>query len=180
MKKLVYLLFAFASFFLLLTGCDNNEQKNTKLTNSNQSSSPLNLKKVTDNIVEATLDKNNNIVINKSDITEKATYIIYEYEDTTIGLIAVKDSKGNVKVVVNTCQSCAGSPYAYFVQVGDKIQCQNCGNTFAIDDLDNLVAGGCNPIGLTDKKEDKTKITIGTNQLKDLKAKFSNWQGPKV
>lgn len=180
MKRGVYLLFALISFFLLLTGCDNQEQKNTKLTSTNQPSAPANLKKVTGKVVKATLDKNNNIVINKNDITEDVTYISYEYEGTTIGLLAVKDSKGNVKVVVNTCQSCAGSPYAYFVQVGDKIQCQNCGNTFAIDDLDNLVAGGCNPIGLTDKKEDKTKITIGTNQLKDLKAKFSNWQGPKV
>ena len=49
----------------------------------------------------------------------------YEYKNVTIGLLAVKDSKGNVKVVVNTCQSCDGSPYTYFVQVGDKMLCQN-------------------------------------------------------
>lgn len=55
----------------------------------------------------------------------------------TIGLLEVKDSFFNVKVVINTCQSCDSSPYAYFVQVGNKIQCQNCGNMFAIDKLDN-------------------------------------------
>ena len=107
-------------------------------------------------------------------------YISYEYEGVTIGLIAVKDSKNNVKVVVNTCQSCGGSPYAYFVQVGNKIQCQNCGNMFAIDELDNLVEDGCNPIAIEDKQTKDGVITIGTKQLKELKAKFENWKGPKV
>lgn len=97
-----------------------------------------------------------------------------------IGLIAVKDSNKNVKVVINTCQSCGGSPYAYFVQVGNKIQCQNCGNMFAIDELDNHVEDGCNPIVIEDKQTNGGVITIGTKQLKELKSKFENWKGPKV
>lgn len=86
----------------------------------------------------------------------------------------------NEKVVINTCQSCGGSPYAYFVQVGNKIQCQNCGNMFAIDELDNLVEDGCNPIAVEDKQTKDGIIIIGTNQLKELKGKFENWKGPKA
>lgn len=71
-----------------------------------------------------------------------------------------------------------GSPYAYFVQVGDKIQCQNCGNMFSIDGLDNLVDDGCNPIAIEDKIEKDNEILIGTEQLKRLKEKFENWKGP--
>lgn len=97
-----------------------------------------------------------------------------------IGLIAVKDSNKNVKVVINTCQSCGSSLYAYFVQVGSKVQCQNCGNMFAIDELDNLVEDGCNPIVIEDKQTNGGVITIGTKQLKKLKSKFENWKGPKV
>ena len=118
-------------------------------------------------------------MINKKDITDKAVYISYEYEDVTIGLLAVKDSNGLVKVVVNTCASCGGSHYAYFVQVGDKIQCQNCGNLFAIDELDNLVPDGCNPIGIEERIDTDDTIVIGTEQLKGLKEKFASWKGPK-
>jgi len=112
--------------------------------------------------------------------TEEVVYISYEYEGVTIGLIAVRDSEGKVIVVVNTCQSCGGSPYAYFVQVGNKIQCQNCGNLFNIDDLDNLTPDGCNPIGIEDRTDKDGKIIIGTSQLKELKDKFENWKGPKT
>ena len=103
-----------------------------------------------------------------------------EYEGVIIGLIAVRNSEGKVIVVVNTWQSCGGSPYAYFVQVGNKIQCQNCGNLFAIDDLDNLTIDGCNQIGVEDRTDKDGKITIGTEQLKQLKNKFENWKGPRV
>ena len=82
---------------------------------------------------------------------------------------------GNVKVIINTCQSCEGSPSAYFVQIGDEIQRQNCKSTFAIDNLDNVVENGCNPMLIKDGI-----ITIGTKQLNNLKDKFANWEGLKV
>ena len=66
------------------------------------------------------------------------------------------------------------------MQVGDKLQCQNCGNLFLIDELDALVPDGCNPIGITDRKDSKDTITIGTKQLQELKDKFINWKGPKA
>lgn len=134
----------------------------------------------TGEIRKAELNEYGYILINEADITDKVTYISYEYEGVTIGLLAVRDSKGDVKVVINTCQSCGGSPYAYFVQVGNKIQCQNCGNMFAIDDLDNLVDNGCNPIQVEDKQTKDGIITIKTEQLKNLKDRFENWKGPKA
>lgn len=51
---------------------------------------------------------------------------------------------------------------------------------FAIDELDNLVEDGCNPIVIEDKQTNSGVITIGTKQLKKLKSKFENWKGPKV
>lgn len=92
------------------------KQKNSERT-------PSSVKEVTGEIKRAELNENNDIVIKESDITDEADYINYEYEGVTIGLLAVKDSKRNTKVVVNTCQSCGGSPYVYFVQVGNMIQC---------------------------------------------------------
>ena len=175
MKKIGLLLIIFMSFFAL-TGCASE----TNEASVKDPDAPAGLKEITGDIVKATLNKDGNIVINKNDITENAIYISYEYEGVTIGLLAVRDSNGDIKVVVNTCQSCGGSPYAYFVQVGDKIQCQNCGNFFAIDELDNLVPDGCNPIGIEDRTDTDETIIIGTEQLKGLKDKFENWKGPKA
>ena len=169
-KKIVIILLTVLSISII-TGCEKEEK---------DPNAPANLKEVTVNIEKAILNKDGNIIINEKDITEEVIYISYEYENVTIGLLAVRDSEGKVIVVVNTCQSCGGSPYAYFVQVGDKIQCQNCGNTFAIDDLDNLTPDGCNPIGIDERTDKDGKIIIGTEQLKELKEKFENWKGPKV
>lgn len=155
---------------LSLTAC--TQSKDTSKSNSTT-------KKITGKIVKANLNDDGNIIIKTKDITTKAMYISYEYEGITIGLLAVRDSKNNVKVVVNTCQSCGEAPNAYFVQVGNKIQCQNCKNMFAIDELDNLEDGGCNPIAIKDKKIQDGVITIGVDQLKELKDKFKNWNGPK-
>lgn len=49
---------------------------------------------------------------------------------------------------------------------------------FSIDELDNLVDDGCNPIEIEDKIETDNEILIGTEQLKKLKEKFENWKGP--
>ena len=160
---------------LILVGCKRDEEDNKK-----DPKAPARLKEVTGKIVKADLDSNGNIIINEKDIDIFATYIDYEYEGVTIGLLVVRNSSGKVIVVVNTCQSCGGSPYAYFVQVNDKIQCQNCGNLFAIDDLDNLVPDGCNPIGIENRIDKDGKIIIETKQLNLLKDKFANWKGPKV
>lgn len=141
---------------------------------------PSMVKEVTGEIKKAELNENNDIVIKESDITDEAVYINYEYEGVIIGLLAVKDSNGKAKVVVDTCQSCGGSPYAYFVQVGNMIQCQNCGSTFAIDNLDKLIEDGCNPIPIEENEEKDGVITIGVEQLKVLKSRFENWKGPKA
>ncbi len=171
MKKISILLLIFLLMFSL-TACTTKEENDEK--------TPARLKEITGEIVKASTNSAGNIIIKESDITNEVVYISYEYEGVTIGLLAVKDSNGNVKVVINTCQSCGGSPYAYFVQIGDKIQCQNCGSVFAIDELDNLIEDGCNPIAIEDKETKDGIITIGVEQLKELKSKFENWKGPKA
>ena len=172
MKKITLILFLVC---FILTGCGNHKHEK-----SNNNGEPVNLKEIKGEVLKANLDDDGNIIIEEKSITDQVEYIAYEYENVTIGLLAVRNSKGKVIIVINTCQSCGGSPYAYFVQVGDKIQCQNCGNLFAIDELDNLVPDGCNPIGIEKRTDKDGKIIIGTTQLKELKDKFENWKGPKL
>lgn len=172
MKKIIVCILIVLSIFTL-TGCGKEEKLSREKI-------PSNLKEITGEVKKANLNRDGNIVIDSSEVTDQVIYYSYEYEEVTIGLLTVRDSSGNIKVVVNTCQSCGGSPYAYFVQVGDKIQCQNCGNVFDIDKLDDLESDGCNPIAIEDRTDEDDKIIIGTDQLKKLKDKFLNWKGPKA
>ena len=63
--------------------------------------------------------------------TDKDIYINYEYERVIIGLLAVKDLNGNLKIVVNTCQSCRESSYFFIKQdslcifQADKLEARN-------------------------------------------------------
>lgn len=98
MRPISLLAFVFLCF-LTFSGCGNQ---------NNISEKPANLKEITGKIEKANLDKDGNIIIDEDDITTDITYIDYEYEGVTIGLLAVRDSKDKVKIVVNTCQSCGG------------------------------------------------------------------------
>lgn len=161
MKKRIILFVILVLNIFIVAGCKKDDQKqNWK-------------------VVEATLNEDGNIIVEKNEITDEVTYISYKVDGVIIGLLAVKDSNSNVRVVINTCQSCGGSPNAYFIQIDNKIQCQNCGNIFQIDDLGDLKGGGCNPIAIEDMKETEDQIIIGVEQLKNLKDKFENWNGPK-
>lgn len=158
----------------MLVSCDKHEEHNKN------NGEPANLKEIIGVPLKADLNEDGNIVIEEAKITNQVVYYTYEYEGVIIGLLAVRNSSGKVIVVVNTCQSCGGSPYAYFVQDNEYVQCQNCGNMFLIDDLDHLEKDGCNPIEIEDLTRNKGKIIIGTEQLKELKGKFENWKGPKA
>ena len=173
MKKFVFGVVLFISMFGL-TGC-GNETLEKQNSNSNVSAG---LKEITGKIYQVEIDEDGNIVIDKDKITEEVSYYSYEYDGVIIGLLAVKDENGKFHVVINTCQSCGGTPRAYFVQVGNKIQCQNCGNTFLITELDNLETGGCNPIGIEELEEQDDKFIIDHEELEQYKDKFENWKGP--
>lgn len=84
MKKSSLLLFVFLVLVFSLTGCTLKNQ-NSKHSNR--------VKKVTGEVKKAKVDEEGNILIQEKDITNKVTYISYEYEAVTIGLLAVRDSK---------------------------------------------------------------------------------------
>ena len=122
-------------------------------------------------------DGSGNIIIDTSGITETARYINYESGGSTIQLIAVRASSGEVRICLNTCQACTPSPMAYFIQDGNQFICQNCLNAFATDQL-GLEHGGCNPTPIEEKTVSSDQIIIPTAYLDQYSANFANWRGP--
>ena len=134
---------------------------------------------LTGSVEDAVLDSNGNIVIIEEDVTEQPSYITYTYGGVKIGLLAIRNSKGKVVVVINTCQSCDNPSNAYYLLKEDRLICRSCDIKIDIDELDNLKYDSCNPIMIEKIKKKKKKIIIGTKQLQELKDRFENWNGPK-
>lgn len=117
------------------------------------------------------------IIIDTVSVNEKAEFFDYDADGTTVELFAVKASDGTTRIALNTCQVCNGSPYAYFVQQGDNLICQNCMNAFNRNAV-GIVHGGCNPVPITKDNYQLSdgKITVSSEFLKQFAPNFTNWK----
>ena len=117
------------------------------------------------------------VTIVVADVSEAAVYFEYDADGTTVQLFAVLASDGTVRLAFNTCQVCAGSTKAYFVQEGDEFVCQNCKNSFDVDEV-GVEASGCNPIPIT--SDDYTQadgvIAISASFLEQYAGSFTRWK----
>ncbi|MFT3952605.1 MAG: DUF2318 domain-containing protein [Oscillospiraceae bacterium] len=152
-------LLAAAAAFALLTACAS--ENNASGTNAPQ-----------------TVAAGQSLVIEVADVTDDAGFYPVTVDGTSMEVIAVKAPDGTIRTALNTCQVCNGAAKAYFLQVGDKLQCQNCKNTFTMDMVETT-SGGCNPVPLFDKDKTVTAQTI-TVQYDTLKANAAyfpaNWK----
>ena len=123
------------------------------------------------------LGSGDSIEIRADEISSRASYFDYDVDGTTVELFAVQASDGSIRLALNTCQVCNGSPYAYFVQEGDDFVCQNCMNRFASTDV-GLVSGGCNPVPITRDvyTEQDGFITLPSSFLDQNAYRFENWK----
>ena len=90
-------------------------------------------------------NQNGDIVVRGEGLFSDKVAFFRVAEDSGIELLARIGEDGGVKVALGTCQSCNGSPGAYYTQEGNLLKCNNCGLTFPLSVLDSL-GGGCHPI----------------------------------
>jgi len=91
----------------------------------------------------------------------------YKFEDSgrEIAFLAVKASDGSYKTAFDACDSCFKAKKGY-EQQGDKLNCKNCNQKFAIGRLGPNATGGCNPGYLPHQLSNGT-ITIKLSDIKD-------------
>lgn len=126
---------------------------------------------------DAPAAKSGDLVINIKDISETAKFYPTEVDGVKMEVLAVKAPDGSIRTALNTCQVCYDSGRGYYVQEGDVLVCQNCGNRFRTSDVEK-VKGGCNPVPIMPeyKVVDENTITIPAELLKEAKVLFSNWK----
>jgi uncharacterized membrane protein len=91
----------------------------------------------------------------------------YKFEDggKEITFFAAKAADGSIKTAFDACDSCYKSKKGY-EQQGDKMNCKNCNQKFAINRLGPNATGGCNP-GYLPHQVKGSNISITANDLKD-------------
>ena len=90
----------------------------------------------------------------------------YKFEDggKEIAFFAVKAADGSYKTAFDACDSCYKSKKGY-EQQGDKMNCKNCNQKFAINRLGPNATGGCNP-GYLPHQQSGNTILIKATDLK--------------
>ena len=94
----------------------------------------------------------------------KAHYYKFTDAGKEINFFIVKGSDGQLHVAFDACDVCYREKKGY-EQAGDKMNCLNCNQKFAINKIGAASAGGCNPSHLP-AKFDGGKVTIPVSELK--------------
>ena len=117
------------------------------------------------------------LVIQSGKIGTEASFFDYDANGTTVQVFAVQASDGTIRLALNTCQICNGSPYAYFIQDGDMFICQNCMNRFASTEV-GIAGSGCCPIPISENviTQEAGTIIIPSSFLDESAALFENWK----
>ena len=160
MKKLLASVLIFGIASTIFTGCGKSATDQTAASTT-----------------KTTVAAGESLTIPTSEISETASFYPVEVDGTQMEVIAVKDSGGTIRTAFNTCQICYDSGKGYYKQEGDKLVCQNCGNSFTMDQV-GITSGGCNPWPILD--EDRTltndEVQISYEFLKASGDIFSNWK----
>lgn len=130
--------------------------------------------KATDTNVNAEIST---LTFSAAALTQEPAFVDWTQDGTAMQLIARKDETGAVRLAFNTCQSCGGSPYAWFEYRGNNtLQCQNCGLTFPMDTVGTTKAAGCNPVTITEFTVEGDTVTVPQSVLADNVQRFTNWK----
>ena len=155
---------------ILISGCSNNStSQSTKTTSTSADTQAASSENTTAKDITTTVDgsaenvtsikKGGYLAIPIADLSQTASFYKADIDGTEIELVALKDSKGNLRTAFNACQVCYSSGKGYYVQDGNYLVCQNCGNSFTIDQV-GIASGGCNPWPILDSDRTVTDHEI--------------------
>ena len=156
MKRKLFLMLALAA---ILTACGSGSASEGSLPNETAAASET---------------ASDGLTIPLDSLSAQPLFIDWEQDGTPMQLIALLDGE-QVRLAYNTCQSCAGSPYAYFEYKDGLLTCRNCGNQFGPDSVGEVV-GGCNPLPVGESSVEGDCVVIPASELEANASAFTNWR----
>lgn len=172
MKRIITAVSVSVVLAATFTGCSDQTKQETSVS---AQPSDNTAEEAENTVTDVTFD--NPLIIPIEELSGDARFYTVKMDGTEMEVIAVKDSEGTVRTAFNTCQVCYDSGNGYYVQEGDKLVCQNCGNSFTMDQVGESSVG-CNPWPITDEDKTMTEngIEIPYNFLKTSADIFANWK----
>lgn len=126
---------------------------------------------------QASSSDSRELTIETATLTNEPGFIDWEEDGTPMQVIALKSEDGSVRLAFNTCQSCKGSPWAWFEYLDNgMLQCQNCKQQFSTEFIGTAKAAGCSPIMISDFSEGEGTVTISKKVLAEAVPWFANWK----
>ncbi|MHB8128355.1 MAG: DUF2318 domain-containing protein [Mobilitalea sp.] len=181
-KKLILIAFAAIAVVVIAFSVKFPNKSNAGVTeNGNKTAVETNQDTVDETKEETSaqlpVTKDSDLVIPVKDLSETATFYPAEIDGIKLEVLAVKAPDGTIRTAFNTCQVCYTSGNGYYVQDGDVLVCQNCGNRFGMGDVE-VTKGGCNPVPITVENKTVTDdtITISKDFLSQATVIFENWK----
>ncbi|HXE95314.1 MAG TPA: DUF2318 domain-containing protein [Dongiaceae bacterium] len=115
---------------------------------------------------EKVKENNGTITLSAAKLADgKARFYKFENGGKEITFFAVKAADGSIRTAFDACDACYKSKKGY-EQQGDKMNCKNCNQKFAINRLGPNASGGCNPGYLPHESSGGT-VSIKASDLKD-------------
>ena len=167
----------------MLSGCSSGTPGSSKNTTDNtQASSAETTVKSTNTAEDASAEsavsvkEGGYLAIPIAGLSQKASFYKAALGETEVEIVALKDSRGNLRTAFNACQVCYSSGKGYYRQNGNYLVCQNCGNSFTINQV-GIASGGCNPWPILDSDRTVTsdEIQISYDVLKATADELPNF-----
>ncbi len=171
MKRNLLLTVALLALAAMLAGCGRGSASSQATVSPTEDAIPAETLIKEDAEVFAATD---GLTIPLDNLSAEPLFVDWEQDGTPMQLIALLDGN-QVRLAYNTCQSCAGSPYAYFEYTNGLLTCQNCGNQFGLDSV-GAVVGGCNPLPVGEASIEGDSVVIPTSELSANVPAFANWK----
>lgn len=117
------------------------------------------------------------LTIAKSEVSRTVKFYPYKINNIDMEVLAVKSEDGTIRTALNTCVSCYSSSRGYYEQQGDHLVCQNCGNTFELNQI-GMQQDGCYPIPIPSNNitDNEDSIVITKTFLASQQNMFLNWR----
>lgn len=174
MKRRFAFAVALAACLFLFSACSNQQTAGSTAASTDAASETA----APEAAAAETTAADDGLVIPLADLTQAVQFFDAASDGTAMQVIALLDDDGTPRIAYNTCQVCAGSPYAYFALAQGYLICQNCGNAFTTAAV-GRVSGGCNPMPVSDYEVTGDSVVISGDTLAAVAPLFKNWKAVK-
>jgi uncharacterized membrane protein len=162
---------------LVMVGCGQVQQDGGNQAQQPNTSTAAPSQQAAEVSREAATPEGQNVVIATADITGQARFYPTTAAGTSLEILAIRAADGSIRTAFNTCQICFDSGRGYYVQEGNVLVCQNCGNRFSAERVE-VESGGCNPVPIfaDDKIVGTNEIVIPAASIAQAQQIFAHWK----